>query len=99
MSLSELIDNKNKQGEVTSCEKVLGDLSRVYRVADFWDTNADLWELIVANMLMDYALIGNFNAEEFAAYRGGLLSTGQFMERCAEERKQLEVSENDGDSQ
>ena len=90
MKLDELIKNKTQEGELTECEKVLGDLSRVYRVADFWDTNADLIELIAANELLEYATTERYTSEESSAFRAGLHKMGMFMARCADERKKIE---------
>jgi len=102
MSLKEIINNRGQAGELTKCEKVLGDLSRVYRIADFWDINSDIVELIAANELLDYATERDFDSKEFAAFKLGLNKMGQFMSACAMERKVIEQSkvvESDGGSQ
>lgn len=89
--IDELIKNRTQEGEVTQCEKVLGDLSRVYRIADFYDTNSDLLELIAANELLDYAASGSFTSEEFATFKLGIHKIGVFMSECAKERKVIEL--------
>lgn len=89
--LIELIDNKSVSAEVSDCEKVLGDLTRVYRVADIFENNADLLALIGANELLEYAKLESFNAEEYAAFRKGVSAIGMFMAKCAEERIRREV--------
>jgi hypothetical protein len=88
--INELIKNRTQSGEMTETEKVLGDLSRVYRVADFWDINADLIELIAVNELLEYAQTGEFTREEFANFRKGLYCIGIFMAKCADDRKKIE---------
>jgi len=75
---------------MTPCEKILGDLSRVYRIADFWDTNADLMELIASNELLEFATEQRFDSDQFATFRLGLNRIGAFMSECAKERRQIE---------
>ena len=88
--LKTLIDNLAQEGELTQCEKVLGDLSRVYRVADFWDTNADLMQLIASYKMITYIKNGGHTQEQIDAYIAGLGDMGTFMGKCAEERKVIE---------
>jgi hypothetical protein len=85
-----VIENRNVIAEVTPCEKVLGDLGRVYILADFWDKNADLMSIIQANELLEFATIGNFTSDEFAAFRAGLHKVGMFMAQCSKERIKLQ---------
>ena len=88
--LRQLIDNKATGGEMTECTKVLGDLSRVYILADFWDRNSDLIELLAVNGLLDY-ISGDIDSKQFSAYKAGLGYMGIFMGKCANERKRIEA--------
>lgn len=90
--INKLIDNKAKEGELTPCEKVLGDISRVARVAEFWEVNADLIELISANELLEYAQTEVFDSKEFAAFSKGVGKMGFFMAECAKELRLLSAS-------
>jgi hypothetical protein len=87
--IRQLIDNKATEGEMTECTKVLGDLTRVYILADFWDRNSDLIELLAANGLLDY-INGDVDSKQFASYKAGLGYMGFFMGKCANERKRIE---------
>lgn len=87
--IRKLIDNKAREGEMTECTKVLGDLSRVYIFADFWDRNSDLIELLAANGLLEY-ISGDVDSKQFSAYKAGLGYMGYFMGKCAKERKKIE---------
>ena len=90
IKLDKLIENRTREGEMTPCEKILGDLSRVYRMADFWDVNSDLIELVGAHELLEFASMGNFTSDEFTVFRLGLNKLGTFMSNCAKERKHIE---------
>jgi hypothetical protein len=89
--LKELLENRAQNREVYPCEKVLGDLSRVYRMADLYTSNADLIELIVANELLEYCSTETFTTEEYAAFRKGVQKIGEFMGECAKERNTIEA--------
>lgn len=89
--LKELIENKAQNREVYPCEKILGDLSRVYRIADLYTSNADLLELIATNELIDYCSTETFTPEELVAFRKGLRKIGEFMSECAKERNNIEA--------
>lgn len=91
--IKEVIDNRTAEGEITRCEKVLGDRTRVYAIADIWGSSADLIELIAVNGLIDYVENETFTHEEFAAFKKGVAYMGEFMGKCKQERDALEKEE------
>jgi len=90
-TLNKLLENKTQDREVYPCEKVLGDLSKVYHIADLYTANADLLELIAMNELLEYCSGETFTPGELKAFKEGLGKMGAFMSKCAEDRDRIEA--------
>ena len=88
-AVRKLIENKAIDGETTECSKILGDLSKVYILADFWESHSEIIELITANGLLDY-ISGDIDSKQFAAFKTGIGYMGVFMANCSGERKFIE---------
>ena len=83
--LSKLIDNSGNGG--TPCEKVLGSTPRVNKIATFWQKEAALIEIIVANVLLEYTQTEDYNSDQSAHVRLVLGKVGEFFQDCWAERE------------
>jgi hypothetical protein len=86
----ELVENRSKNAQITPCEKVLGNLSRVGEIANYWEMNANLQNLIATNSILEYIKEGGHSSEQIDAYMRGVGDIGKFMAECAQERIKLQ---------
>lgn len=84
--IQKIIENKGR--DVRPCEKIVGNESNVTTLANFWEKNAELFHLIAAESLLDYAMESDYTKDEIVAYRLGLSEIGAFMQKCLVEREQ-----------
>ena len=87
MDTSKIIENQVKIDQ--PCAAVLGSTQKVKSLANFWEKNADLVQMIQANGLLEYCQSESFNSDELVAFRKGLLVFGEFAENaCVEASSQ-----------
>lgn len=86
--LKKLIENK-ANGE-RPCEKILGSIEDVYKLAAFWEDNADLFHLIGMNETLEYIASREFTSAESASFKEGVGTIPAFLQKCWEEREQVE---------
>lgn len=78
--------------KVSSNMKVIGNLSALYAVADFWEREAGTIHLIATNELLEYTETELFNADQLEVYRKALAALPLFFQKCFEERQSIEAS-------
>ena len=83
--ITEIIENKGKEG--TPYERLLGSDENLNTIAEFWQNNAKLVQLIATNALIKYCEDESFTSEEAAAFKLGLGKVGDAMQDCWEERE------------
>lgn len=88
---TKVIRNRQKKHslEYRECLKVLGDEHSLGTVARLWETFGNELQLITAAQLLQFCEEGNFNAEEYAAFKKGVSSVGVF---CALAYREYEAN-------
>lgn len=81
----------NKGLDSTECVKVLGNLTSLYTLADFWERNAGNMHLVGTNGVLEFVEEEEFDSEQMDAFRKGLTVFPLFFQKCLEERQRMEL--------
>lgn len=93
-------NNKKPHESYEHCLACLGEWESVNALADFYKTRISEIDIIVANLITDYALKQEYTSEKMNAYRDGVLAFADFLKSCKieQEIRNNKVKENEEDN-
>lgn len=91
------IKNKNKEGDIGDCAKLLGSMFAVHRFGGFWEHHGDDMQVVAANALLDYMANNSVGSDDVDAYKKAQSDFIKFFLQSLQESEDNVRAEKTGD--